>query len=138
MKYDLSQAKDLHEAFQYLTELGGKEALVEVKHVRKTRSLNQNNYLYLLLGAFATNFGYTIEETKIIFKREVNPSIFVYEKNGQKFLRSTADLDTAEMTQAIDRFREYSSDNGLELPLATNEAELRSIENAMERSYHYL
>lgn len=138
MKYDLSKHKELHDAFQHLTELGGKEAIVEIKRIRPPRTLRQNNYLHLLLGAFAANFGFTLEEAKILFKREVNPDLFVYEKRGQKFLRSTADIDSALMTKAIDRFREYSGEHGYELPLATDTEWLRSIDNLIEQNRQYL
>lgn len=139
MKYDLSNADEAKAALAYLERLITRKNVCEVKKVDPKRSLQQNNYLHLLLGAYGLELGYNIDEAKTVFKRDINPTIFVYEKNGSKFLRSSADLTTAEMTRAIDRFREFADEvNGIYLPPAENVAELRSIENAMERSRNYL
>lgn len=138
MKYNLADPKEAGLAMDYLLTLTKQGKKAEVKVSRPPRSLNQNSYLHLLLGYFGQHFGYTLDEAKIIYKRDVNPSVYVYEKNGAKFLRSSVDLDTAEMTKTIDRFKEFSKEQGLPLPAAENEAELRSIENEMERAGYYL
>lgn len=138
MKYNLADAKESGAALDYLMTLIKQKKQAEVKILRPARSLNQNSYLHLLLGYFGSHFGYTLDEAKIIYKRDVNPSIYVYEKNKAKFLRSSVDLDTGEMTKTIDRFREFSKEQGLPLPAAENEAELRSIENEIERAGYYL
>lgn len=102
---------------------------VELKKKNTQRSLAQNSYLHLLLGYFASEFGFTLDEVKIDFyKRKCNPDIFVIERvnrRGQKVrtLRSSADLDKAEMTRSIERFRNWSSaECGLYLP-SPNEGE---------------
>ena len=138
MKYNLADRTELDAAFQYLTDLAAKDIIAEIKKVSPARSLNQNNYLHLLLGAFGQHFGYTIDEAKTIYKRDVNPDIYVYEKGGAKFLRSSADLDVAEMTKSIDSFRAYSKEQGCPLPAATDQGWLREIENEIERSKYYL
>lgn len=138
MKYNLADPTEAGQAWDYLMTLTKQKKQAEVKILRPGRSLNQNSYLHLLLGYFGQHFGYTIDESKIIYKRDVNPETYVYEKNDAKFLRSSVDLDTAEMTKTIDRFREFSKEQGLPLPAAENEAELRSIENQIERAGYYL
>lgn len=138
MKYNLANQIEVERATTYLALLTKQKKVVDVKAVRPGRSLNQNSYLHLLLGYFGSHFGYTIDEAKIIYKRQVNDGIYVYKKNGHAFLRSSADLDTAEMTKTIDRFKEFSKEQGLPLPAAENEAELRSIENEMEKAGYYL
>lgn len=138
MKYRLAIDHELKEAFAYLTELSGKLAFVEIKRISPRRSLNQNSYLHLLLGAFGEHFGYTIEEAKTIYKRAVNPNIYVYEKNDQKFVKSSADLSSEDMATSIDKFMEYSKENGYELPLATDKGWLMEIENKIERSKRFL
>lgn len=137
MKYDLSQKSEAAEAFQYLTKLATKDAIVEIKHVRPRRSLNQNNYLHLLLGAFGIHFGYTMTEAKQIYK-ELSKDIYYYTLKNRQFIRSSADLDTAEMTKTIDRFREASKEQGCPLPAATDEGWLRAIENDMENHFNYI
>lgn len=138
MKYNTSNQKEANEAFTYLTELIGKEALVEVKKISPTRSLNQNSYLHLLLEAFGAHFGYTTDESKILYKREVNSRLYVYTKNNQKFLRSSADLTKEEMQISIDKFMQYSSENGYDLPLADSPEHIMFAENQIERNERYL
>lgn len=137
MKYDLSNDKQAHDAFQYLTELVGKECIAEVKKVDPKRSSKQNNYLHLLLGAFGSHFGYTLAEAKLVYK-EVNQDVYAYTKKGRTFLRSSAELSREEMTKTIDRFRQKSEEAGYPLPLATDFEWLMEIENNMERSKRYL
>lgn len=139
MKFDLKNEHERKAAQEYLDELKGKELVAEVIRVSPKRSLKQNNYLYLLFEEFRRAFGWdTIDEVKTTFKRDINPQTFVYEKNGGKFLRSTAELDTEEMTRCIDRFREWAATNGHPLPAATDQEWLRQIENEAERERFYL
>ena len=138
MKYDTKNIKEATEAFEYLTKLSGQEALVEVKKINPKRSLNQNSYLHLTFGIFGLETGYSLEEAKTIYKRYANPSIYVYEKNGAKFLRSSADLDTQEMTITIDKWREYAQENGVYIPPPENLEELRSLENEIDKQSFYI
>lgn len=96
---------------------------VELTKKHTKRSLAQNSYLHLLLGFFASEFGYTLEEVKFdIFKKHCNPDIFIRQRrnkrgNEVKYVRSSTELDKLEMTRAIERFRNYSSAQcGLYLP----------------------
>lgn len=133
MKYKTSIKGEKDAAEKYFKKLVDSESIIEIKKVSKTRSLRQNSYLHLLLGAFGDHFGYTIEEAKLIYK-EVNKTIYYYKKKDRVFIRSSADLDTAEMTKTIDHFREVSASQGCDLPLATDQDWLRSIENMIEQN----
>lgn len=90
----------------------GKRFELKAKHPK--RSISQNSYLHLILTWFGLETGYTLEEVKQeIFKKHVKPQIF-YEGEFGKLIkierwRSTANLDTSEMTLAIDRFRNFSA-----------------------------
>lgn len=137
MKYNLSVPADSKKARDYLAELIQKQALAEVKKISPKRSLPQNNYLHLLIGAFGYHFGYTMEEAKMIYK-EISRDIYAYEKKGRTFWRSSADLTKEEMAKTIDRFREASDAHGYPLPLATDQGWLREIENAIEQASYYL
>lgn len=134
MKYNLASTVERDKAFQYLTELSAIECVVEVKKVNPKRSLLQNNYLHLTFGIFGMETGYDVHEAKTIYKRIANPEIYIYEKKGQKFLRSSADLTTKEMTDSIDRWRKYAGENGVEIPPPENEEALRHWENVIETS----
>jgi len=138
VKYNLADQAQAIEPKAYLDQLIKQGVVVNVKRYKPPRSLRQNNYLHLLLAAFGAHFGYSLAEAKTLYKREVNPDLYVYSKNDTYFLRSSADLDNAEMTQSIDRFREYSKEQGYPLPAATDREWLMSLENAIEGAQAYL
>ena len=103
---------------------------VELKKKNTQRSLAQNSYLHCLLGYFASEFGYTLEEVKFdIFKKICNRDIFERKRINRRgrevtYIRSSTELDKVEMTTAIERFRNYSSAQcGLYLP-SPNEGEM--------------
>lgn len=137
MNYNLADQKQAEEAFAYLTQLVGKSSLVKITKVSPARSLKQNSYLHLIIGCFAQHFGWTVQEAKIEYKR-ISPEIYTYDRNGHKFLRSSADLTVEEMTLTIDKFRSISKTMGCPLPTATDLGWLREIENEIERSKYYL
>lgn len=138
MKYQTSDKAQVNEAFEYLTKLVGQAATVEIKKLSPKRSLNQNRYYHLLLGIFGLEFGWSLEEAKIIHKREVSPNIFIYEKNGKKFVRSSADIDSKEMTEAIDQLKRYCAEQGLYLPDADDPEKIIRFENMVERERSWL
>lgn len=86
------------------------------------------------MGFFSLETGYTLEETKQeIFKKIVNPSLFYEGEVGEivpiQRWRSSASLDTSEMTIAIEKFRDYSSSQaGIYLPSPDEKEFLNSIE----------
>jgi hypothetical protein len=137
MKYNLKNKPEQQAAFDYLKQLVEKEAIAVVKKVNPKRSLSQNNYLHLIIGAFGQHFGYTMEEAKQIYK-EMSPNLYQYRKKGRTFLRSSAELNKEEMAKSIDRFMEKSKEAGYPLPLATDQEWIRQIENEIERSGYYL
>lgn len=119
--------------------------IVEVKKKHRQRSSSQNAYLHVVLGYYASEFGYSIEEVKQdIFKKQLNSDIFLVDRVNRRGLkvtrlRSSRDLDTAEMTMAIERFRNWSSSvAGLYIP-APNETEaLFAAQQQMEKYEHFL
>jgi hypothetical protein len=142
MKYNFAIPSEVERAKEYFATLVEKKALAEVTKISPKRTLNQNSYLHLIIGAFGVHFGYTLEEAKQIYK-DINVSLYEYEKKGvtgvvRKFYRSSADLDKEEMAKSIDHFRLKSDEAGYPLPLATDQGWLREIENAIEQSKYYL
>ena len=81
--------------------------MVEVKMIKPARTINQNKYLHVCIGLIAKETGYTMQEAKIVMKREHG---LEYEKNGKRFLRSTRELDTGEMTKFIDWMRNMAGE----------------------------
>jgi hypothetical protein len=111
----------------------------ELKAKNDKRSISQNSYLHLILAFFGIETGYTLEEVKQeVFKKHVNSALF-YEGEFDGVVkierwRSTADLDTAEMTLAIDRFRNFSSQElGIYLPEPNDLVLLQEIENEISK-----
>ena len=88
---------------------GGKT--VEMTEKKPLRTLKQNSYLWLLLGYWATQTGYTKDEAETIYK-DVNKDIYCETKEigGREvtYIRHTYELDTAEMTSSIEKFRNWS------------------------------
>lgn len=143
MKYNLSTSYDIAEANRLLAQLTVDKKVVEIKEVKPRRSLSQNSFLHLLLGYFGARLGYTLEESKALYKRlPGNKELYEYTKDvGGKpmtFLRSSADLDKTEMTRSIETLREWSARLGYPLPTADNQEALREIENYAEQHEAYL
>jgi hypothetical protein len=143
MKYNLSSSHDIAEAQRLLSQLTVDGKMVEIKEIKPRRSLSQNSYLHVLLGAFGSNLGYTTEESKELYKRlPGNKELYVYTKDvggkPMEFTRSSADLNKDEMTKSIETLREWSAKMGYPLPTADNVEELRRLENYIETHERYL
>lgn len=121
--YNLKNVYDRKKFKEACNQMVLKNEYVELKKKNTQRSLAQNSYLHCLLGYFASEFGYTLEEVKFdIFKKICNRDIFERKRLNRRgqvvtYIRSSTELDKAEMTTAIERFRNYSSAQcGLYLP----------------------
>lgn len=119
--------------------------LVELTEKRGKRTLKQNSYLHLLLSYFALQYGERMETIKQeVFKRHVNPDIFLQEKDGRGVgryyaLRSSSDLNTKEMTTAIDRFRDWASmEAGIYLPSPDEDALIGPMEREVEENKRWI
>jgi len=137
VKFNTSIKSEAEAAANYLIDLIDKKQIVEVKKVSPKRSLNQNAYLHLLIAAFGQHFGYSLEESKQLYKM-ISSDVYKYTKNGRTFWRSSADLTKEEMAKTIDAFMKKSAEAGYPLPLATNQEWIRQIENSIEQSKYYL
>ena len=117
MRYDLSdkyQQLRFKERVNKLYKLASK---VELKVIRKTRTFKQNRYLHVILTNYGLELGYTLEDVKQdIFKRNICKEDFIIIKNNKSFYKSTRDLDTKEMTIAIERFRNHRNEDCPEKP----------------------
>ena len=147
MIFNASNEFDIQRAKERLGYLIDKKKTFEITEKKPKRTYSQNNYIHLLFAWFALEYGETPEYVKQdIFKKLVNPQIFLTEyvnyKTGEvrAAWRSTADLNTKEMTTAIDNFRDYASkEAGIYLPTpddlnSLNEIE-RQVDNLQGRYY---
>ena len=114
MKFDLSNNFDLKKFETRIETLVKNKKKVELKEIRQSRSLSQNAYLHVCLSMFGIEFGLSIDEVKQMLKTECQ--FMNYEKNGTTFLKSTAMLNTKELTEFIEWIRTFSSQHGLYIP----------------------
>lgn len=145
MLFNLNNPYERNKFKEYINGLYIEQACVEVKKKHTKRTLAQNSYLHVLLGYFASEFGYTLEEVKWeFFKKLCNKDIFARKrtnKRGQEieYLRSSSDLDKQEMTTAIERFRNYSSSEcGLYLPEPNESEMLFFAQQVIEQNREYI
>ena len=145
MIYDLNTEIDRERLTKRITALFSARKVVEVKEYRPKRTSPQNRYLHALLGIVAMTTGNTLEDVKVqYFKKHCNSEIFVTRRDDKILgsvvvLRSSADLDTGEMTTAIDRFvRWYESESGEVLPRPDDEAYIQAIEVEMAKHRYWL
>lgn len=139
MIYDLKNPYDIGKFKDRVVELVNQRAVVDLTKKNPNRSLSQNAYLHVILGFFASELGYTLEEVKQgIFKQICNKEIFVrnIEVCGKpvEYLRSSKDLDSQEMTTAIERFRNWSSlEAGIYLPSADEKHFITHMQKELRR-----
>ena len=130
MKYNLKneiESEQFNEKVKYLLN---KQKHVELKEIRKKRSLNQNAYLHLIFTFIGSEIGYTMEETKHIFKLKY----LSYEKNNYKFAGHTSKLNTKEMTIFIEQIRNYSSiELGIYVPSPDEKNKLDWLQEQMQQ-----
>lgn len=135
MKYDSKNPLHAAQARARLDKLIREGKVFELTEKKPIRSNDQNRYLHVVLSYFASETGNTLDWVKReYYKKLVNPDIFIREKEDRfmgkvKYLRSSAELDTAEMNLSIDRFRNWASvDAGIYIP----SPEERDLVNLME------
>ena len=145
MIFDTSKDFDRQTAIARFDKLMTAKAKFELTEKKPIRSIPQNSYLHLILSWFALEYGETLHYVKQnIFKAIVNPDLFVYQRVNRRRgksrmdLRSTAELDSSQMTLAIDRFRAYSVKNGIYLPEAGEIDNLNHIHTEIENKKTYL
>ncbi len=143
MIYSLDREHEKQQAITRFHHLVSKGKKIELKVKNPKRSINQNSYLHLLLNAFGVEFGYSLQEVKqYIFKELVNPEIFNNGDKGDLVIiqewRSTADLDSKELTIAIERFLNYSAQNGYRLPEPTDLVWIEELEKSIINNKQFL
>lgn len=146
MVFDCSTELGRNRAVQKFQFLFTGRKKIEIKEIRAKRSLSQNKYLHLIISWFALEYGETAEYIKQeIFKKQVNRDIFIFQFANKKTgeirdeFRSTSDLDTKELTVAIERFRNWASkEGGIYLPEPKDLALLNEIEYQIKLNAEYL
>ena len=123
-----------------------KKCIVDLTEKKPQRTIRQNSYLHAALGYFGLQFGYRIEEVKEwYFKGICNPDLFVKTIHdvvtGQerKVFKSSSELDTEQMTLAIERFRNWAADvAGVYIPSPEEHRLVEQMEIETQRAKLYL
>lgn len=142
-RYTPADPRDYLEALDFLNLAKDQGFDVELKKFSPKRSNRQNSYLHLILSYFAHVYGCTLIEAKeVYFKRYACGEIFqvlVDDKNGNRveYYRSTADITTLEMQNAIANFRAYADIHGVPLPDPNDELGIRICERMIEKTTAY-
>jgi hypothetical protein len=145
MIYDTSNPLDKANFMLRAKKLAESGKVIELTEKKPRRSLPQNKYLHVILAYFGTQTGNTLEWVKQqYYKKLVNPDLFIREKEDKylgmiKVLRSSADLDTAEMSLSIERFRNWAAQEvGIYIPSADEAILIQQMEIEIERNKEYL
>lgn len=145
MIYNLSNEYEVPKFKEKVDKFITDSSTVELKKVHPKRTIKQNSYLHLLLGYFGSEYGLSIEEVKLdLFKRTCNADLFKRSHSNKKglrieFLRSTSELTTAEMTTAIERFRNWSSAvAGIYLPAPDEQEFLTHCRQIIEENREFI
>ena len=137
MKYDLSNHIDRKKAEARFNKLLEQGKPIELKELKKARTLAQNRYLHVSISIFAIEFGYNLDEAKTHLKR--NCDFMRYEKDGEVFLKRTRDMNTLELTDFVEWIRTYAGQKGCYIMSAdeylTNQIE---IDREIDRYKEYL
>lgn len=142
-RYRPSDPRDYLEALDFINQAREQNFEIDLKRYYKRRTNPQNAYLHLALSYFAHCYGCTLIEAKeVYFKQYACRDIFLVEtedKNGRKakYYRSTAELNTAEMSSAINNFIAYAACNGIEIPPPNDEVAIRYCERQIEKTKSY-
>jgi len=115
MKFNLDIEYDQKRAQQMINTAIEKGEWLEIKKITRSRTTSQNKYLHVCLVYFCKETGYTVDEAKILLKRQLD--WMIYKKGESIFLRSTAELSKDEMIQFIEYIRQVCTDQlGIYVP----------------------
>lgn len=112
--YDTSNPLDKANFMLRAKKLAESGKIVELAEKKPRRTLSQNNFLWLCLSYWGCQTGYTKEEAETIYKN-VNRELYYIHKVIAgveiEYIRHTYELDTAEMTASIEKWRNWAAMN---------------------------
>ncbi|RLD22925.1 MAG: hypothetical protein DRI71_06650 [Bacteroidetes bacterium] len=138
MLYDLNTPIGISQYQSRSKYLLEKKCKVDLTEKRSKKTINQNNYIHLIMAYFGTQIGFNKREVEQLVKK-LNHDMFHYEKKGLDLYRSLADLDTSEMSKVIDKFIKYAQDEvGVSIPDPTDAPYLDQCQNQIESSQSFV
>ncbi len=142
-RYKVNEQREYLAALNFINTARERNQEIELKIFYQKRTNPQNRYLHMALGYFAHCYGCTLIEAKeIYFKQYACRDLFLVDtedKNGKhvRYFRSTADLDSQEMSSAISNFTAFASCCGIEIPAPNDELGIRYCERQIETTKSY-
>lgn len=142
--YDTSNPLQKEQFKARSAKLAESGKVVELTEKKPKRTLNQNKYLHICLAYFGCQIGETMEYVKRnYYKILCNKDTFIREREDKflgkiKYLRSSADLDSAEMSLTIERFRNFSSAQGIYIPSPEEERLIQMMEIEIDQNKPYI
>lgn len=113
MLYDGANPYDAEKALDKVKRLIAEKCKFQIVREAVKRTLAQNSYYHLIVRYWASQYGCSEQEAELdYFKRVCNPTLFYTGecyKDGSRKMRSTSELSSAEMSMAIERFRNWSA-----------------------------
>ena len=142
-RYRPNDPRDYLAALDFLNLAKEKGFDIELKRYSPKRSNKQNAYYHFICSYFAHQYGCTdFEAENVYMKQFAAREIFEVEtedKNNRhiRYFRSSADLNTVEMSSAIRNFLAYAECNGIMIPYENDELGRRFCEQELERTKSY-
>lgn len=144
MIYDTSNPLDKANFMLRARKLAESGKIVELTEKKPKRTLSQNSFLWLCLSYWGSQMGYTKEEAETIYKN-VNRELYYTHKVIAgveiEYIRHTYELDTAEMTASIERFRNWAAMNDacpVYIPSPEDYQLVQIMEIEIERNKKYI
>lgn len=145
MIFNLSSEYERRSCDEYYKKMCDEQCVVELTKKQPARTLSQNSYLHVILQYFASQYGCSLDESKLdYYKRGCNRELFERKKFNKQgvevtFMRSSSKLNTAEMALSITRFRNWSSAvAGIYLPSANENEFLIHAKQEIERNKEFI
>lgn len=142
--YNTSNPLEKQQFLLRANKLAEKGKVVQMGEKRPQRTLQQNAYLWLILAYWGCQTGHTKEEAEAIYK-EINRRLYYFEKEayGKQYfyIKHTYELNTAEMTESIERFRNWSAMNEacpVYIPAPNESYYFQEMELEIERNKEFI
>lgn len=142
-RYKPSDPSDYQDAIDFINQAREQDFDIDLKKYYRGRSNPQNRFLHMALGIFANKYGCSLAIAKEVFlKQYACPHIFrvdLKDKYGSDvtYYRSTADLNTVEMSNVIRNFIDWAGIQDIEIPEPTDDKSVRYCERIIEKTTMY-
>lgn len=143
-RYKPNDPRDYLSALDFINRAKEQGKEIELKHYHPKRTNKQNNYYHFVCAYFAHCYGCSQYEAENVYmKQYAAPYIFEVEhedKDGRKvhYFRSSAELNTVEMSSAIKNFIAYAECNGIQIPYEDDELGRRYCEQQLEKTKGFI